>query len=480
MKYFLSVMITFAVLLGTANIKTKNKKVGQNFFQKRLERLGKGFMTIPLPNGKEINLGLSKNAIAEESACDTVLTAVQEGVPSYTAGALGYFNMVLYSLNNVNSANIENVFCHFAKTMEMDGEINDSDPAIIEFEEEGGGSMFIRVTISAPSEDWASEYTKKAVVELGTAVDTFETTYMTMWWGYATDSTDTTTTKGYLIEGSPKTLGGARANYMQWDLTGVNQVGRFLSAEFGSAEEEVDPTRITPTNYWLSGDGVTSDATMYGRFKLNTETNEVYIQGMIIEGERKQGETPTEYGCFRIFGTGKKGDMMVISKTRDSHSSDGSTGFAQRGNFTVDETGTIAQDKTIQNMDAACMPDLTTTPNLVGNMNDPGLTVSQWEDNLVTALATAADNSAFAKTDDVFDFSCKELNELNAAGKAFDTTNGVTWVDFSNTPEDVFGTTLDVSDDSDISAPTRAELCSDVNTSNNIDNVTKCYCPSES
>ena len=191
---------------------------------------------------------------------------------------------------------------------------------------------------------------------------------------------------------------------------------------------------------------------------------------------------------FEFLGPVKKGDMMVIAKTRDTHSDDATDpdysslpyGFAQRGNFSVDETGTIAQSKTIENMDAACMPDLTTTPNLVGNMNDPGLTVSEWEDNLVTALATAADNSAFAKTVDVFDFSCKELNELNLTGKAFDTANGVTWVDFSNTPEDVFGTTLDASDNSDISAPTRAELCSDVNTSNNIDNVTKCYCPSES
>jgi hypothetical protein len=117
MKYFVSVMITFAVLLGTANIKTKNKKVGQNHFQQRIENLKNGFMSIPLPNGKSLSLGLLKNSIAEESACDTVLTEIQEGVPSYTAGALSYFNMVLYSLNNVNSANIENVFCHFANTM---------------------------------------------------------------------------------------------------------------------------------------------------------------------------------------------------------------------------------------------------------------------------------------------------------------------------------------------------------------------------
>ena len=126
------------------------------------------------------------------------------------------------------------------------------------------------------------------------------------------------------------------------------------------------------------------------------------------------------------------------------------------------------------------MVDLTTTPNLVGNMNDPSAGVSGWEDNLVTALATAADNSAFAKTDDVFDLSCKQLNELDGTGAAFDTANGVRWVNFSNTPEDVFGTTLSASDDNDISAPTRTELCTNVNESTDVSADTKCYCPSES
>ena len=480
MKYFFSVMITFAVLLGTANIKTKNKKLGQNFFQKRLEYLGKGFMTIPLPNGKTINLGLTKDAIAEESACDSALAEIGSGTPQYTAGALSYFNGVLYALNNINAADVENVFCHFVNTMGMDGSIGEST-AEIEDEE---GTLYVKVTITEPSLTFATDngYSKKAVVTLSQDGTTYDTTYMTMWWGFDGESEDTTKTKGYLIEGSPKTLGGTRAGYMQWDLTGVNQVGRFIATEFPSADQ-ADPSTITPDTYWLSSGGVSSDRAMYGRFKLNTDTNVVYIQGVSIEAERQQGDPAEEYGCFRIFGTGVKGDMMVIAKTRDSFSTDTANytrGFAQRGNFTEDETGTIALSKTIENMDAACMVDLTTTPNLVGNMNDPSAGITGWEDNLLYALnvAGAAVGNELTRSDDLFDKSCAELNTLNSS--AFANSHGVVWVDFSKTPAEVFGTTLSASDDNDIPTPTRAELCTNVNESTDVSADTKCYCPSES
>ena len=480
MKYFLSVMITFAVLLGTANIKTKNKKVGQNFFQKRLERLGKGFMTIPMPNGKVINLGLVKNAVAEEkSACDQVLDAVDQGSPQYTAGALSYFNGVLYILNNRTAADVENVFCHFVNTMEMDGA---DGVKTVEMEEEGG-TMYVKVTISSsPSEEFATtnEYSKKAVVEISEDNSTF-VTYMTMWWGFGEGSSDTTKTKGYLIEGSPKTLGGARANYMQWDLTGATQTGRFLSTEFPSADQASDPTTITPTSYWMASGGVSSDRIIYGRFVLNTSTNAVHIQGMSIEEERKQGEAGSEYGCFKILGTGVKGGMMVVAKTRDDHSSDDTTysslpnGFAQRGHFATGTSDALSQQKTIENLDAACMPDLTDTPNFVGNMNEGG-SVTDWQTNLITAINVSASN-AIDDTTTVFDLSCAELAAMNGTSKAFDTANGSTWVDFSNAPVDVFGTTIAASDDNDLTAPTAAELCSNVNESTKIDGTTKCYCP---
>ena len=360
-------MITFAVLLGTANIKTKNKKLGQNFFQKRLEYLGKGFMTIPLPNGKTINLGLTKDAIAEESGCDAILEEIDGGAPQYTAGSLSYFNGVLYVLNNRVAADVENVFCHFVNTMEMDGEDGEKT---VEIEEENG-SMYVKVTVSSSGlEAWATsaQYSKKAVVEVSENNTDF-ITYMTMWWGFAEGSTSTITTRGLLYEGSPKTLGGTRASLMKWDLTTANQTGQFLTTEFMSADSESDISNITPEAYYLSTSRHENDRAMYGRFKLNTETNEVHVQGISIEGERKQGEAPGAYGCFKIYGVGVKGDMMVIAKSRDGrYDSDTTFGFLHGSGFTGGTTGSAAQAKDISDMDAACLVDKTTTENMKGNI----------------------------------------------------------------------------------------------------------------
>ena len=236
-------------------LQNHQKKSHKTFFKKEWSVYKKALWPFHLPNGKELNLGLTKNAHAEEtSACDQVLEAVDQGSPQYTAGALSYFNGVLYILNNRTAADVENVFCHFVNTMEMDGA---DGVKTVEMEEEAG-TMYVKVTISSsPSEGFATtnEYSKKAVVEISEDNSTF-VTYMTMWWGFGEGSSDTTKTKGYLIEGSPKTLGGARANYMQWDLTGATQTGRFLSTEFPSADQASDPTTITPTNYWMASGGV--------------------------------------------------------------------------------------------------------------------------------------------------------------------------------------------------------------------------------
>ena len=164
-------------------------------------------MTIPLPNGKEVNLALTKNAIAEESNCDKVLTAIDENIPQYTAGSLGVFNRALYYLNNRNSADVENIFCHFVNTMGLDGEV--ADPVTKDLE----GTTKVRVTVvAAASSGWQSDagYSKKATVEVAEDGSTF-VTYMVIYWGFSGSETDTTKTKGFLIEGSPKNgLSGTR------------------------------------------------------------------------------------------------------------------------------------------------------------------------------------------------------------------------------------------------------------------------------
>ena len=79
----------------------------------------------------------------------------------------------------------------------------------IEYDDGSGNTMYVKVVITdGPTEVFAGPagYTKKAVVSVSEDNSSF-TTYMVMYWGFAESSTDTTTTKGFLIEGSPKLLG---------------------------------------------------------------------------------------------------------------------------------------------------------------------------------------------------------------------------------------------------------------------------------
>ena len=277
MRVLIALAVTLSFLTVTTKITPKKTKIlTKNFFQKRAEFLKKGLVQIPLFNGKNAVLNLGTPAIASESDCDAVLEAVDSGVPSYTAGSLSYFNGTLYKLNNKNSADVENVFCHFVNTMGMDGS-EGTETAEIEEEE---GTMYVQVEITdSPTEGFAGTegYTKKAVVSVSEDNSNF-VTYMVMYWGFANGSTDTTTTKGFLIEGSPKTLGGTRAGYMKWDLTGTTQTGQFYAAEFPSAEDEEDreslkifdnilatniPNRITamkliimPIHNWTPGSSI--------------------------------------------------------------------------------------------------------------------------------------------------------------------------------------------------------------------------------
>ena len=277
-----------------------------------------------------------------------------------------------------------------------------------------------------------------------------------MYWGFASGSTNTATTKGFLIEGSPKTLGGTRAGYMRWDLTGTTQTGQFYAAEFPSAEGESDPTNITPANYFMKAEtsSYENDRFMYGRFSLNTSTNEVHVQGLSIEAERKQGNTPENYGCFKIYGTGYKGGMMLISKSRDkdTENDSGDYGFAQRGHFT---DGTSSAATSLVGMDAACLRDLTTTANLKGNLNgdDPSQDdTSTWRENIETAINAGGLNTIDSETTQIFDISCDDLVSANGSGNPFDESNGSSWVDFTASPGDVFG----ASNANDVTAPTEA------------------------
>jgi len=101
-------------------------------------------------------------------------------------------------------------------------------------------------------------------------------------------------------------------------------------------------------------------------------------------------------------------------------------------------------------MDAACLPDLTSTENLKGNIGkQSGSSTTDWEDAIATALATA--NGGFTTSTDIFDISCADLNSYGTGSGPF--SNGVVWVDFASTPSDVFNSTA-----TDLTAPSREQL----------------------
>ena len=168
--------------------------------------------------------------------------------------------------------------------------------------------MYVQVEITdSPTEEFASTegYTKKAVVRVSED-DSSYITYMVMYWGFADGSTDTTTTRGFLIEGSPKTLGGTIAGYMKWDLTGTTQTGQFYAAEFPSAEDEEDRENLTPANYFMADSEAAyqGDSFSYGRFSFNTDTNEVHIQGMGATQGGAMGDIPgVRFKVFKVNGT---------------------------------------------------------------------------------------------------------------------------------------------------------------------------------
>ena len=177
---------------------------------------------------------------------------------------MGFLIEFFTILNNRNAADVENVFCHFVNSMGMTGEVGTATETF--------DGTTVTVTVSEPSEGWASTagYTKKAVVVVRTAGSEADENYMTIYWGFGEGSTDTTKTKGFLIEGSPLSLGGPRAGYMQWDLTGATQTGRFYAVEFPSIEGEENPDNTTPENYFLKSSSAAyeSDYVAYGRFSL--------------------------------------------------------------------------------------------------------------------------------------------------------------------------------------------------------------------
>jgi hypothetical protein len=420
------------------------------------------------PNGKRYFLDLTQSATAAEvpggdSSCDKRLTAVEEAPPAYVHGALGHFNGTLYMINNVNAVNVENIFCHLSKSVGVKADISNLPESGSETETKEIEGNELKVVIEKSTDE---DYTAKATVS-------FEgTTYFVLYWGYG-DATleigqfDPRKSKGFLIEGfDAEGLGGYRASYLQWDLTTTTQTARVLATEFRAAEGDAT---ITPSTAYVKNIDPSSDLVgnraFYGRYELNTSTNDVKVQAISIEKERGT-ESPVGFGCFKFYALGKKDGQLITTKTRDNVGDDG---YQQRGHFTVDATSSNL--KTFADMDAACVYDKKDTPNLKGNVIGGG-EVADRENALLGLLNTNGANSALNINTDIFDYSCDELKAFDGNGKPFDNNNAQ-WVNFAMTPGDVFNQETEATW---LEAPLESDLCTDVTDGQGNDTTTGCYC----
>lgn len=455
----------------------------EKYVQNNLNFIKDGKIPIRLPGQRTFFLSLVNRVNAQDNAQDAVGDPACEKIiedafascsGNYEHGALGHFNSTLCNINDVQGANVENVFCHFRLSMgiEPDMSVIASDETIEVTEE--FGKFNINVNVEKATENFATSngYLAKATVTIDGS------TYMVIYWGYD-DNTDVgegtpnaAQTKGFLIEGYvPGGIGDYRASYMMWDLTSTDQSAKMLTVNFPSAESS-SANDQTPANHFLgdatAGSEEFADSVYYGRFKLNSSTNVTSVQGIMIEPKRTTSNGTNDFGCFKIYGVGNKTGQMLIAKSRDAISTDG---FNVDGHFNSASTSNALN--TFDDMDAACLLDQATTPNFEGNL-DSGSTANNWRDNIITLLKRGSANTSLDDATNVFDIDCDTLNTQGNTGGissdfAFSQDHGTSWVDFNAAPSDVFPTEAN-----DLEFP-NSGLCDNVG-SDGTDGTSGCYC----
>lgn len=258
------------------------------------------------------------------------------------------------------------------------------------------GTKTIVVSVVVPTESFAvtAGYDAKGTVtEDGT-------TLMVLYWGGSG-----TTSKGFLIDGAAAAgsmIGGKRASYILWDLSGAAQTIKVLTTELPSGTYLATATGAS---------GARGDSVLYGRATFNNTTNAISTQMVMIQ-EQRTGGTPGSFGCFKMYASGTKDGSMVIAKSKNAF---GGTGH------TVGSTL-----KNLTDMDGMTGVDSTTTANGTGNYT--GGSDAAIQANVETGLGIGAGAN-------VFDKSCNDLNTA-ASGGAFSTASSV--ASFTTTPSAVF------------------------------------------
>ena len=196
-------------------------------------------------------------------SCRDAFKAVLDAEPprdSYAEPILDHLHDQLYRFNNIETADVEMIFCRLTRIMGVDPNLASLPQTITKTDPMGNT---ITVTITAPTEAFATTdgYTAKAVIASN------GTTFLTMWWnGSGTSS------KGYLIQGAnPMELDGmTRLRYIQWDRSTDNQVVKVFATQFA-------------TSYLTSTTGSANsktggDMAHYGRMTYNNSTKEVTLE----------------------------------------------------------------------------------------------------------------------------------------------------------------------------------------------------------
>ena len=275
-----------------------------------------------------------------QDACFAAFNAVIAATPAngtYTDGLLDHVHSQIYRLNSIQSADVEMVFCRLSTVMGVNPNIASltSTPQVTVVTDPLGNT--ITLSLTAPTEAFAilRGYTAKAVVASGT------TTFMTLWW-----SGNTTTSKGYLIQGSNpmESDGNVRLRYALWDRSGVTTTLKILAAQYASTGSYLASVAPLAVNTQTGGDNAA-----YAELSYNTSTKAFTMQGVEIRAGSVAGTT-TLPRCVKTYTTGTIGGTisgfrpaqgtpeLVTSTTLNGANMDGETGIVD-SKTTADHSG---------------------------------------------------------------------------------------------------------------------------------------------
>jgi len=309
----------------------------------------------------------------------------------YAHGALKFFNGTLCRFNNETAAEVENVLCHFRKSMGVKVDLASLPMSA----EKTFAGMTVKVEIVAPSEAWAvsAGYQAKGTVTVNSD------TYMVLYWGGKEEKS-----KGFMIEGFKENgLGGRRAGYLTWDLTNTEaQAVKMYHANFPSGSYLSSASK--------QSDSYRGDAAIYGSVNFNKTTSAVSTQVVMIE-EQRSGGTAGQFGCFRMYSSGIKNAQITVAKTQNSLNGSGHLA--------------TSTSKILDDMDGVTLTDSTTTANFTGTqLNSQGA--------LESALGLSSGAQAFT-------ISCGDLNDAggSAGAKIFSSSRSQK-VNFDASVSDIF------------------------------------------